>query len=844
MPTPSDLTQSGQALILALINEANPEMTPPASAGNVTFGTPVDRSAQPGAITNTFMVATSIPQAGYSGNVTLSYNRINPSTLFALYGLNVLSMEQNDYAEQQDLLPAINAGFNLNMQPSDLATPAAALDLSAYPVNLTLTMAPASLTYFGSFDVKLIAKQLALNSVIQITSLDGLIGPPITATGPTNPPYALPAANANWADPANPGVIRFSAGLQNADLGGTPVTCTGALSADTEAAFASEGITFTGTNGTVEGGVTAGYVFSFAILGVGGNSSAQGSITLNGTPVSDFDGRSITLTNAAGTVIYQGQMGTLLGITGADLATFAAAFTAGEYAITILPEVAEYANAATSDWTTGGGVYFKTAIQGGGSGPNGANPEFVGYLGSTVDANQNTQVGYTSANGIPWYSSTGGNSINQVATTPLVGGPTGVVLDCVLFPISVDGAPQSPGVLINFVNPPNGGTTTLNDSFAERTAKIIDSAGTVYWAGKLGDVGGNTVIPFAHQATMVQPLIPGGVYALIIDAYEVPAVNADWTDGSQGVFRFRVSDSLTEVANGDTSVTTGFCDPAVLDPSTQADQFGAVYSGDLGSNLGGMLAGYALQINVAANSIAVVVVNASTRASTADLDNRVVTLVDDNGIVYYRGQLGSISTGKSPQHTAMGTLVAGNYNLLVEPIVAEFTAIGTDWTQPSAGLQFTAGNWTTTQSSNPPALYGYAAPGGYTLTNGEMQQITDGGGAMQTVIGGPVDATTQVMIDAVLFQGDSVNHNGYTGRVVINFVTAPDDGANAVPSNQFDAIIASIIDSAGTVYWSGPLSAAANDGATLFPAPYAAGSTWIKQVENGGTYTLALNAPY
>jgi hypothetical protein len=181
MSTPSDLTQLGPALVYALVNAANSAhlTNGPLSPANATVGAPTALSSDPSG-KNTAVTLTAIIGQGYTGTVNIDYNRLDiQADVFAVLAPAGATLVNAAFATNADLLAPLNAAYNLNLQPSDLETPAAAIDTSALPMEVTLNIALTSLTYLGNLVVTITAPQVALASVITDTSMDGLTGPQV-----------------------------------------------------------------------------------------------------------------------------------------------------------------------------------------------------------------------------------------------------------------------------------------------------------------------------------------------------------------------------------------------------------------------------------------------------------------------------------------------------------------------------------------------------------------------------------------------------------------------------------------------------------------------------------------
>lgn len=151
MSTPSDLTQTAEALIYALVNAANAGLAGnPASASNITLGTPTVISAGGD---NTSLTLTAIPGHGYTGVDTVTYNRLDIAAVFTALGVTPTLNGGSGYLNASDLLAPLKTAYGLNLQASDIVD--GAIGAGAYPFSYNLVMAAGSLAYTGSVAVTL-----------------------------------------------------------------------------------------------------------------------------------------------------------------------------------------------------------------------------------------------------------------------------------------------------------------------------------------------------------------------------------------------------------------------------------------------------------------------------------------------------------------------------------------------------------------------------------------------------------------------------------------------------------------------------------------------------------------
>jgi hypothetical protein len=190
MSTPSDLTQTGPTLLYGLINAANPSLPNGAlSATNTTLGAPASTGSTP----NTSVAVAAVTNQGYTGSVTVNYNRLDIQndvfSVLAPSGATVVNTG-GTMAAISDVVAAINSAYNLNIQQSDVSNWSTALSLTDDAGSCTIDIATGSLTYTGTLSVTITQQQVALSQAVTQTSLSGLTPP---ASAPTPSPSPTPS---------------------------------------------------------------------------------------------------------------------------------------------------------------------------------------------------------------------------------------------------------------------------------------------------------------------------------------------------------------------------------------------------------------------------------------------------------------------------------------------------------------------------------------------------------------------------------------------------------------------------------------------------------------------------
>lgn len=121
---------------------------------------------------NTSVVVNAIQYSGYSGSVTIFYNRMDLGDLEALADAQ-LALDSE--ADLNDVITAFNVKFGTNLQigtdiPADTIVPAPDNDGE----DVVLSAMATSLAWIGSITVDIALPQTPLDTVITTLILDGL----------------------------------------------------------------------------------------------------------------------------------------------------------------------------------------------------------------------------------------------------------------------------------------------------------------------------------------------------------------------------------------------------------------------------------------------------------------------------------------------------------------------------------------------------------------------------------------------------------------------------------------------------------------------------------------------
>jgi hypothetical protein len=176
----SDLSLSGEELVLQLINAANPSPPyGPFTTGSFTLSTP---TALSGDLTgrNSTLTLTASPDSGYYGTQEIKYDRLDLQSVFLDLGVPQVSFQNNSYSQSTDFLGFLNSTYGLNLQEADViseALPAAdANGLVAY----TLQVAEECLTFTGNLPVNITAELINLEVAFIENILNGFDPPDVT----------------------------------------------------------------------------------------------------------------------------------------------------------------------------------------------------------------------------------------------------------------------------------------------------------------------------------------------------------------------------------------------------------------------------------------------------------------------------------------------------------------------------------------------------------------------------------------------------------------------------------------------------------------------------------------
>lgn len=171
MSTVTDFTQLPLDIMCALINATNATSL---TKNDITFGA---ISVQASGNKNTGVTITAKAGSGYTGTRDLTYDRVDLATI---PGTRSNEFALGSATKAIDLIPAINAAYQLNLQPEDYEND----DLPTFDgvdpqekKPFTLRAKAGSYIFRGSVNLLIDGNDVDLAQLITVTELDGLTYP-------------------------------------------------------------------------------------------------------------------------------------------------------------------------------------------------------------------------------------------------------------------------------------------------------------------------------------------------------------------------------------------------------------------------------------------------------------------------------------------------------------------------------------------------------------------------------------------------------------------------------------------------------------------------------------------
>lgn len=177
----SDLTKLPKQIIIDMVNAKSQfALTPDL----IDFGLPV--AGAQGDAKNTTLTLTAKTGSGYKNAKTIKYNRLDFATIVATANS---TFTKGDATKLSDLIPEINARYNLNIQAEDYED-VTLPEFTGTPNEehkVNLTALADSLIFIGVAEITIHGNDLDLATVITDDEMDGLT-------------YEGPAASANTGE--------------------------------------------------------------------------------------------------------------------------------------------------------------------------------------------------------------------------------------------------------------------------------------------------------------------------------------------------------------------------------------------------------------------------------------------------------------------------------------------------------------------------------------------------------------------------------------------------------------------------------------------------------------------
>lgn len=170
IPKTNNFLQTNDMIVLDLINKQNDTALPQTA---VTFGAPAEKTS--GQIA-TLLTVTSAEGSGYRGSVDFEYNRVPLSFM----GTNEPDLIiETDATTTQGLIEFLNTTFGILLTVADIVdAPIPELEPDVNTA-VTITAADASLVWHGTHSLQLTATLINLDTVLTVTTLDGLYPPAV-----------------------------------------------------------------------------------------------------------------------------------------------------------------------------------------------------------------------------------------------------------------------------------------------------------------------------------------------------------------------------------------------------------------------------------------------------------------------------------------------------------------------------------------------------------------------------------------------------------------------------------------------------------------------------------------
>jgi hypothetical protein len=167
----TDFTKAPLQILIDLINETNVTAL---TTQDVTFTAP---SVLGSGNKNTGVRITAVNGRGYTGQRDLTYDRVD---LAAIPGARNKTFNIGSVTSAHGLIPALNAAYQLNLQPEDIEDDAMPTFDGSDPLEteaFTLRAKTGSYIFRGSLELIIDGNDVDLATLITVTELNGLSYP-------------------------------------------------------------------------------------------------------------------------------------------------------------------------------------------------------------------------------------------------------------------------------------------------------------------------------------------------------------------------------------------------------------------------------------------------------------------------------------------------------------------------------------------------------------------------------------------------------------------------------------------------------------------------------------------
>ena len=171
---PSDLTQSGEQIVIDLVNQANVNLD--FQVGDLAFGTPEPADSE---VFNTVVEVQGTGTTTYVGPTNLFYNRIDLATLFAAISLS-FEDDPGAYISHYDIIQQLNTTYGLSIDEDSIVPGTVVRTPGETEVTFNIVAATSSLVYTGQMTVTI--TDIAVVSAWTVT-FDTTLGTPMAVDG-------------------------------------------------------------------------------------------------------------------------------------------------------------------------------------------------------------------------------------------------------------------------------------------------------------------------------------------------------------------------------------------------------------------------------------------------------------------------------------------------------------------------------------------------------------------------------------------------------------------------------------------------------------------------------------